>query len=464
MMDARGGDAPARETKTGAATTGHGGRRRAALAGLGGWRLLVAVIGWTPAIWAAAAAQTPERPARIFEGRAEAGVASAFFSPDGGRAAVCSRRGGEPAAESPLPGDDGATAARAAATSSVSGFSYVLWDSGTGREIKRGEGCPTWFAGDSRHVAVLNAGRAFLFDAATDQEEPGWGGRAPQGAHAGLFSPDDVHLIVTDTDGSVRLWDAALGRELWFFRRGAPSGAVEMSPDGRLIVSTESASAMALSASMGREVWSARGPWKPLARSFSPDGGTLLLLRQDGALELRAAAGGEAVRTIGDGTWSTAAWSPDGRHIATGGGDGAIALWDAASGARIATFPRQTDEIAAVAFTPDGRRLIAHALSRAPAAPMQTVKIWEISTGREILSAAVRAALLSRDGRSLVTVGGDGALTVWDAEEGGRLGLLAEPAAGGIKAAAVSGDGRYVLGVNGEGEARLWDVSRFASR
>jgi WD40 repeat protein len=72
-----------------------------------------------------------------------------------------------------------------------------------------------------------------------------------------------------------------------------------------------------------------------------------------------------------------------------------------------------TDEVAALCFNPDGRRL-------ATASHDRTVKLWDAATGQEILTlkghaGEVAALAFSRDGLHLASAGMDHMIRIWDA-------------------------------------------------
>jgi WD40 repeat protein len=160
-----------------------------------------------------------------------------------------------------------------------------------------------------------------------------------------------------------------------------------------------------------------------LTVAYSPDGKSIATGGKDRVLRIFSAATGEVVAelhghndaignvayspdgqsiwTIGDGTarcWDAAtqgdprvlrhmsyvysvAYSPDGRWFASagwhdpGGGASDIYLWDAASSQPIAVLHGHTSWIAALAITPDGKRIVSVAQDR-------SVRVWDAATGR----------------------------------------------------------------------------------
>jgi WD40 repeat protein len=88
----------------------------------------------------------------------------------------------------------------------------------------------------------------------------------------------------------------------------------------------------------------------------------------------------------------------------------AVILWDAASGSELKTLVLE-NPATSLSFSPDGSLLAA--------AAGNDVQIWDTTSGTQITnltghSGAVNLAAFSPDGRSLVSVGGDNQLMLWE--------------------------------------------------
>jgi WD40 repeat protein len=64
-------------------------------------------------------------------------------------------------------------------------------------------------------------------------------------------------------------------------------------------------------------------------------------------------------------------FSPDSRHIASASEDKTIRIWDAQSGKMLAAL-QQSDHVTSVAFSPDGKRMVA--------AGKHVLSIWGLAT------------------------------------------------------------------------------------
>jgi WD40 repeat protein/serine/threonine protein kinase len=120
------------------------------------------------------------------------------------------------------------------------------------------------------------------------------------------------------------------------------------------------------------------------------------------------------------------------------------------------TLLGHTGGLRAVAFAPDGQRLVTGSID-------STARVWDANTGQELLCLRghgndVRAVAYAPDGRWLVTGSIDGTARIWDAARGHKLRTLQSPHTSPIWAVAVTPDSQRVLAGCQDGTARVWDA------
>jgi WD40 repeat protein len=100
------------------------------------------------------------------------------------------------------------------------------------------------------------------------------------------------------------------------------------------------------------------------------------------------AATGKAVATLeGHKGWvSAVAFSPDGQRVLTGSDDKKAILWDAATGKAVATLEGHKGSVLAVAFSPDGHRVLTGSGDN-------TAMLWAAFPSAQALVEEVKASL-----------------------------------------------------------------------
>jgi WD40 repeat protein len=275
------------------------------------------------------------------------------------------------------------------------------------------------FSSDDKLLAVGYAlGRVKIF-AATDYKtavaEFSGHGRDIKSV---VFLREDRTLLTADEDGNIKLWDVSehiLNHASLRVRGGVATGGLAFSPDNKRL-------AIACGDRVVR-LW---------------DAGTRRVLN-----ELPSSSGGRACAV---------AFSPDGQMLATSSEVGAgpsLNIWDANSFEVTAPFDIRHDMIPAIAFSPDGSRVVSGG---------NKLRVWDASSHALLkeLDGGTNWVAFSRDGRMFAAAASEGGVRLWD---GALTKVLKTFEGDNLMSLAFSPNGSILAASSQRGGVKLWDTA-----
>ena len=148
--------------------------------------------------------------------------------------------------------------------------------------------------------------------------------------------------------------------------------------------------------------------------------------------------------------------SPDGRLGLSGGRDATVKLWEMSSGREIRTLVGHFAAVNSVAFSPDGKFVLSGSSDT-------TLRLWDLALGHTVRMftgsrSSVSAVSISPDGRQALSAGLDPMVRLWDVETGRELMNMAGHE-DSVNAVAFSPDGKTAASAGSDGTLRLWDLS-----
>jgi serine/threonine protein kinase/WD40 repeat protein len=298
-----------------------------------------------------------------------------------------------------------------------------------------------------------------------------------QHANSSVDKPRDDVFEIWDVGATRRIARMVLAIPPWFDTRATPAWCLVAFSRDSTRVATSGATVHLWRADSGAHVASDRGQAgryvQPIA--FDADGTRLAIGRHTGLVDLLHLDGSGRVDHLdGNGfvkvrplpdadrflvTYRSMnevraiAFSPDGRRIITGT-DRTVGMWDLSEGRLTAVLPGHDAEVVGVALAPDGRIVSADIGG--------TVKTWPagrvgaVTVLPESFGLTPRLFAVSRDGTTVALRRRDGGISAWNLTDLNRVVLRAGTGRPDLErpltSIAVSADGRQVL--VGEGRAR----------
>jgi WD40 repeat protein len=232
-------------------------------------------------------------------------------------------------------------------------------------------------------------------------------------------TPDGRVAVSGSYDGTVRVWDLAVGRS---------SAILEGHTDWVRCVAVATDGRTAVSGSHDRtvRVW-----------DLDSDRCSAVLEGHTGLVTSVAVTG-------------------DGRTAVSGSFDGEVRVWDLAVGRSSAVLEGHTDWVRCVAVATDGRMAVSGSED-------WTVRVWDLAVGRcsavlEGHTGLVTSVAVTGDGRTAVSGSEDGTVRVWDLE-GGRCSAVLEGHPDWVFRVALAADGGRAVSGSHDRTVRVWDLA-----
>lgn len=305
----------------------------------------------------------------------------------------------------------------------------AIWDITTGQRVTDLKGGHGWqishraFSPDGTKLVTASFdSTARVWDTVTGEPLAVLAGHEGRLEYA-AFSPDGTLIVTAGEDGTARIWDAQTGKEMRTLtgHKAVVSYACFDKQGGRLLTASGDTTARVWDVETGKELLKMKHGSAISVAQFSADGRRLLTAssgwvptkqlgdRENSVVGHRRAdehtariwdarTGRQLQRLEHDSGINSATFSPDGTQVATAAET--VQLWDAQTGQKRMVLKGLQGEQIAVAFSPDGSRLLTVSLGG-------NAYLWDVASGKQLFALGseknVYRAVFTPDGQQIIS-------------------------------------------------------------
>lgn len=232
------------------------------------------------------------------------------------------------------------------------------------------------------------------------------------------ISPDNRWLASGDEAGVIRLWNLQTGQPVrvldhWFGRHHPAVLSLAFHPDRKRLVSGSADHTVRLWKLASGKVWRCHTkPRSPITGLVLNLNSTLLVSNMAKLCKIRQVMNGRVIESIRETQQVFAlAFTPDGETLATGGSDGVIRLWTIENSELLQTYTGHTATVTALGYSGTGHWLVSGDDNGA-------LRLWNAITGRGLWqlqehSDRISAVVMSPNSQTLISASFDQTIRVW---------------------------------------------------